>query len=61
MTRAQCHVHRVQANDLMSSLSRDLPMPYTNLVAWLVRLAVLLQTMKEITLHKAMHMGQANF
>ena len=44
MTRAQCHVHRVQANDLMSSLSRDLPMPYTNLVAWLVRLAVLLQT-----------------
>ena len=35
---------RAQANDLMSCLSRDLPMPYTNQVAWLVRLAVLLQT-----------------
>ena len=35
---------RAQANDLMSSTSRDLPMPYANQVAWLVRLAVVLQT-----------------
>ena len=35
---------RLQANDLMGHLSLDLPMPYTNLVAWLVRLVLLLQT-----------------
>ena len=35
---------RTLSNDLMSSSRRDLPLPYANLVAWLVRMAVLLQT-----------------
>lgn len=35
---------RLQANDLMGLVSSDLPMPYANLVGWLVRLALLLQT-----------------
>jgi len=42
-----CHAvtaARTLSNDLMSSSKRDLPLPYANLVAWLVRLAVMLQT-----------------
>lgn len=35
---------RSQANDLMSSLNRDLPLPYVNLVAWLVQFAMLLNS-----------------
>ena len=44
---------RTLSNDLMSSNSRDLPIPYTNLVAWLVRMAVLLQTIVfGLTMHQ---------
>ena len=36
---------RAQANDLMASLNRDLPLPYANLVAWLVKFGLLIETM----------------
>jgi hypothetical protein len=37
---------RAQSADLMASLSRDLPLPYANLVSWLTKLALGLQTLR---------------
>ena len=52
---------RGQANDLMSSLNRDLPLPYANLVAWLVSINLAIEAITFGLLFAEISDGMARF